>query len=89
MTDKFVWGDGDVAPVQPVYWLGPIGPLDDFGNSIDDQFVDGMTSHGGAWAIMTPECFRSAAGGTGGRLGLGLGQLYTQQPDGRWLKTEG
>lgn len=77
-TDKFCWDSGDV------HWLSPVGELDDFGNPIHDQFVDGQTRIGG-WAIMSPDCHRALGVG----LGLGLGQLYTRQSDGTWLRTEG
>lgn len=69
---------------EKVYWLSPVGDLDDFGNAIHDTFIDGKTRLG-PWGLMTPEAH--AALGCG--LGLGRGQKYVKQADGRWLKTEG
>lgn len=70
-----------------VYWCGHIGSIDDYSNPISDEFIDGRTRTG-PWAIMNPDSWRRF-GGTGGRLGTGLGQRYKKQPDGRWLKVEG
>jgi len=71
----------------PVYWSSPVGDKDDFGRAIGSEIIDGKTCHG-PWALMTPDSWRKM-GGTGGRLGTGLGQRYQLQADGRWLKTEG
>jgi hypothetical protein len=70
-----------------VYWLSPVGPADDFGDTITDEIIDGRTTYG-PWALMTPKSF-AKYNGTSGRLGLGLGQRYKKQSDGRWLKVEG
>jgi hypothetical protein len=67
------------------YWMGHIGQTDDFGNTIQDEFVDGKTRMG-PWGIMTPTAWR--AHGVG-RFGTGFGQRYQKQDDGRWLKVEG
>lgn len=72
---------------QPVYWLSPVGDYDDFDSPIFDVIIDARTAYG-PWALMTPESF-SLHGGTRGRLGVGLGQRYQKQADGRWLKVEG
>jgi hypothetical protein len=67
------------------YWMGTgIGPNDDFGKPIADEFVDGKTRMG-PWAIMSPSSHRMQGLG----LGLGKGQRYKKQQDGRWLKVEG
>jgi hypothetical protein len=66
------------------YWQGTVGPKDDFGLEIEDEFVDGRT-FGGSWAIMTPRSHRKSGVG----LGTGRGQRYERQEDGRWLKVEG
>lgn len=77
---------------NPVYWSGIIKKRDDFGYPIQDKFIDGATknemrkSERGAWAIMSPFCFRIHGVN---KLGIGFGQLYEKQPDGKWLQTEG
>jgi len=68
-----------------VYWRGsPIGPKDDLGAKIDDVFYDAKTVMG-PWGILSPASFRQHGVG----VGLGRGQKYEKQSDGRWLKTEG
>lgn len=69
---------------KPRYWSGRVRDRDDFGSPITTVFFDAKTIHG-PWAIMSPASFRKF----GGTLGTGLGQQYTRQPDGRWLKTGG
>jgi hypothetical protein len=69
------------------YWLSPVGEVDDFKSPILDDIVDGKTKHG-PWALMSLASWHEHSG-TGGRLGLGLGQRYRRQADGRWLKVEG
>lgn len=73
---------------QKTYWLSPVGERDDFNMPIDHEvggiIIDGKTVMG-PWALMSPSAFR--AYGTG-RLGLGLGQKYEKQADGKWLKVE-
>ena len=73
---------------QPLYWTGPVGPNDDFGHPLDQEFIDGCTAYGRRWAIMTPDSWK-AHSGTGGKLGTGFGQRFQKQADGRWLKVEG
>lgn len=70
-----------------VYWLSPVGQTDDFDDTITDTIIDGKTSMG-PWALMTPKSWARYSG-TNGRLGLGLGQKYSKQSDGKWLKIEG
>lgn len=70
---------------EPVYWLSPLGDTDDFGVPYENIMYDAKTKQG-PWANMTPSSFHLE---TDGRLGLGLGQKYEKQADGRWLKTEG
>lgn len=72
---------------QPVYWLSPVGGRDDFGSVIGDTIIDGKTTMG-LWALMTPASWAQHSG-TEGKLGLGRGQRYVKQPDGKWLKVEG
>jgi hypothetical protein len=71
----------------PVYWLSPVGATDDFNEAIGDVIYDARTIHG-PWALMSPASFQ-LHGGTSGRLGVGYGQRYDRQADGRWLKVEG
>lgn len=67
-----------------VYWLSPVGEADDFGNPIENIIIDGATSLG-PWALMSPASFEQYGRG----LGLGRGQKYERQLDGKWLKVEG
>lgn len=75
-------------PEKEVYWTGLVPSLDDFGNTIHDEFVDGMSGpeYRGVWGLFTPEAWQAFGIG---RLGTGLGQRYRRQDDGRWLKVEG
>jgi hypothetical protein len=66
------------------YWMSLVPDKDNYGQPIEDKFIDGKTASG-PWAIMNPTSY--AKHGVG--LGLGLGQCYRRQPDGRWLKIEG
>ena len=70
---------------KQVFWLSPLGGFDDFGSPYRDVMYDAATTMG-PWANMTQESFERYGRG---RLGLGLGQKYQRQPDGRWLKVEG
>ena len=67
------------------YWMGSIGATDDFGVKIDHEFVDGKTVMG-PWAIMAPPSWCRYGIG---RLGVGYGQHYVKQEDGRWLQVNG
>jgi hypothetical protein len=67
------------------YWIGDVGPKDDFGIAIDDEFIDGKTRMG-PWAMMTLASWRRYGIG---RLGAGCGQRYKKQTNGSWLKIEG
>jgi hypothetical protein len=71
--------------MNPVYWLSPLGDKDDFGDTFDVEMIDGKT-RGGPWANMTPASWKRYGIG---RLGMGYGQRYKKQPNGRWLKVEG
>lgn len=66
------------------FWMGSVPKLDDFQKQITDEFVDGKTRQG-PWATMSLESFKKYGVG----LGLGRGQLYQKQPDGKWKKIEG
>lgn len=67
------------------YWLTTVPSHDDFRQPIRDVFIDGR-SRMGPWGLFTPDSWRYY--GTG-RLGVGWGQRYVRQDDGRWLKVEG
>ena len=72
----------------PKYWSGRVRDTDDFGQPITTVFYDAKTIRG-PWAIMSPASFEKHRVTRDGALGTGLGQQYTRQPDGRWLKTGG
>lgn len=67
------------------YWMGSVPRIDDFHQEIKDIFIDGKTTQG-PWAFMTPESWEKEGVG---KLGLGLGQKYQKQENGKWLKIEG
>lgn len=70
---------------QKKYWLSPVGAVDDFGLKITDTIYDGKTTLG-PWALMSQASWNQYGIG---RVGLGYGQKYKKQSDGRWLKVEG
>ena len=71
---------------EPKYWIGtPPKKCDLCGSPIKKVFIDGAVRHTGIWGFMCNSCF--CLDGYG--LGLGRGQKYTKQPDGKWLKTGG
>lgn len=49
------------------------------------QFVDGRLRNKSFWACMCPSCFEAQ----GSRIGVGEGQLYAEQIDGRWRLVSG
>jgi len=67
--------------IKNSYWLGEVPVNDDFGFEITTTFIDGRRK-GGSWAIMTPEVHQHLGVG----LGIGKGQMYEKQQDGKWLK---
>jgi hypothetical protein len=68
-----------------VYWIGPAPTQCDLcAEPITDTFIDGKTIMG-PWANMCSNCYEEKGVG----LGIGRGQLYGKQADGRWLKTKG
>jgi hypothetical protein len=67
------------------YWMSPLGDTDDFGDKYDKVMYDGKTKMG-PWANMTETSYKQFGIG---RLGLGYGQKYEKQADGRWMKVEG
>lgn len=67
------------------YWMGPTPLRDSFGAKIDGEFIDGRSNRG-PWGYFTPENWRLNGAGS---LGIGFGQRYVRQDDGRYLKVEG
>ena len=76
------------TPLAKKYWFGKVPAVDDFGQPIVDRFYDAKTKLG-PWAIMAPSSWVLNRIAKDGALGLGLGQEYTRQKDGRWMKTAG
>lgn len=73
--------------MKPVYWEGSEPrECDGCGNPIKGRFSD-MKTRTGPWGKLCPTCADEGPGI--GCFGEGLGQEYTQLPDGRWLKTRG
>lgn len=68
-----------------VYWLSSLGDLDDFGDAYSNVMIDGKTKRG-PWANMTETSWQRHGIG---KLGLGFGQRYEKQSDGKWLKILG
>ncbi len=68
------------------YWHGdvPVRCQLVVDRAITDRFIDGKTIYG-PWAIMHPDSHQDSGCG----LGMGKGQLYAKQDDGRWMKIEG
>ena len=66
------------------YWMGSVNDCDFCHSKIDTEFIDGATTSG-PWALMCPKCFNIH--GTG--LGLGKGQRYKKDKNGKFEKIEG
>ena len=76
-----------VAPAR--YWFGKSpAKCDTCGQPIASVFTDGKTTRG-PWAIMCPACLPRHFMPRDGKHGTGIGQQYTRQPDGRYMKTAG
>ena len=76
---------------RKVYWLSPLkDECQSCGKPFGKLMYD-MKTQGGPWANLCDNCAMHNGGNHPGigRLGLGLGQKYEKQPDGKWLKTEG
>jgi hypothetical protein len=65
-----------------ITWTGKVPHVDDFGDDIDDVFIDGATIYG-PWAYMTPKSHAQYGRG----LGIGRGQMYRNNA-GQWLKVK-
>lgn len=79
------------ATDRKVYWMSPVPTACELTGRVsathddiakDGEFVDGKTKMG-PWACMCIRCHDRYGVG----LGMGKGQRYTRQADGRWLKT--
>jgi len=70
---------------KEVYWEGaePLG-CELCEDDIKHEFIDGRTRWH-CWGMLCPVCHTNCGVG----LGLGKGQRYVKQPDGKWLKVEG
>lgn len=71
---------------KPVFWRGTLRKVDDFGDTITNEFIDGRANVGTSWGIFSP---RSWLHYGCGRLGTGYGQRYERQPGGEFMKVEG
>lgn len=69
------------------YWMGSIPTKCDLCNEpITDRFYDvRLPLQGGMWANVDSACFV----GSHAKLGIGRGQRYDKQPDGKFLCTAG
>lgn len=70
---------------EPVYWMGEIPTACPIcGAKMHHKMVDARLRQG-SWATIDLKCHAEHGVGTG----VGKGQVYEKQPDGRWLKIEG
>jgi hypothetical protein len=69
---------------RPLYWIGVLRGCNVCGGEFDGTMYDAKT-HTGQWGNLCGGCFESHAGS----LGLGLGQKYVQQSDGKYMCVEG
>jgi hypothetical protein len=77
----------ETKQVRMVHWRGEARTHDDFSQVITNEFIDGkMNGSITAWAIFTPKSWQRFGCG---RLGMGYGQRYQKQEDGRFMKVEG
>jgi hypothetical protein len=74
---------------DPVYFVNPPANCDTCEEPVGKKFYDAACLIQGRRiaASICPTCFNFGPGL--GKLGTGLGQEYTRQPDGRFLKTGG
>lgn len=69
------------------FWMGSVpSNCDACSMELTDKFYDAKTKFG-PWGNLCPACHTNGPGL--GKVGTGLGQGYTKQDDGRWLKTAG
>lgn len=65
------------------FWCGNPTACDACHAPLGHSFVDGWTPRG--WGILCDPCH----GALGRGLGIGRGQRYEKQTDGKWLQTAG
>ena len=71
--------------MKKMYWIGTLNDKCDIcGGSFKGLMYDCKTSSG-PWGNICHKCFKA----DGCSLGLGHGQKYEHQRDGKWLKTGG
>jgi hypothetical protein len=79
-----------MSEAKQKYWTGDPPARCDLADAvigkhdIRDTFIDGKTTNG-PWANMCLKCARMYGVG----VGMGRGQQYERQHDGRWLKVAG
>jgi hypothetical protein len=69
---------------RKVYWLSPLKDCDICHNPFGNIMIDGKTRQG-PWGNLCERCHTVFGVG----LGLGRGQKYEKQTDGKWLKIGG
>lgn len=74
---------------EPLYWYGDVEHCDlcrsPFSKESGTVMYDFKVTAAGMWGNGCENCFQRE----GGRVGLGFGQKYVRQSDGRFLCTEG
>ena len=73
-----------MATLKAKYWAGDPAECDICNKPFGKLMYDARTSMGG-WGNLCSRCFNRYGVG----LGVGKGQRYSLQDDGRWLKTGG
>ena len=74
-----------MTQVKEKFWNGTVNRFDDFGNQITNILIDGKTKQG-PWATMSQESYDKFGVG---QFGVGYGQKYEKQEDGRFKKVAG
>lgn len=72
-----------LVPEKQIFWCGEVVKCDLCKAAFDTVMYDSNTRYG--WGNVCQPCFKEHGRG----LGIGLGQRYEKQPDGRWLLTGG
>ena len=75
---------------QKVYWVGDVDDCDGCQRPLKDQHsISDIRSNRGSWGLFCDQCVPFWSANPYDHYGLGLGQRYVKQADGRWLKVEG